>query len=199
MVDWQRAKHRLEESQMALDRALVVDEARMQEEFRRRAELLAARRLDGGKRVATIPTLVFALGTETYGLSLQAMSEVFPFGKCTPVPAGPPELLGVINVRGEIRSVVDLVRLIGLAPAEERPPGYIVLMRRGDTEVGLRVDRVEKIELVDPKTLTDLNEGAAGVSSAFLQGRTPSHVMLLRTDALLSHSLFAEAPRAPGR
>ena len=73
------------------------------------------------------------------------MTEVFPYGGCTAIPGCAPALLGVINVRGDIRPVADLRELLELPPAEDRPAGYVVMVRHRDRVIGVRIETVEGV------------------------------------------------------
>src|SRR5688500_3176258 len=109
-IDWEEVHRRLHASQQALERALGDDPARVEAAFRHRAEQLASRRARETDRTAGLRVLVFALGADRYGIELSDLVEVVPFARCTSVPGGPRQLLGVINFRGAVRSVVDLGR-----------------------------------------------------------------------------------------
>jgi len=176
-IDWEAVKGRLAASQLALDRALTVDESRLQDIYRRRAVQLAQRRVHAGASTTGLPWLVVTLGAERYGIALRDVVEAIPFARCTPVPGARSELLGVINVRGEVRSVVDLARLLGLPKTEEKRAGYILLLRRQGQEIGLRVEQLEQVRLLS-------FEEAAGPPSPYVKGRSEG-VLLLDTAALL--------------
>ena len=122
------------------------------------------------------------LGTEQYGIALADLVEAIPFARCTPIPKRSPELLGVINVRGTIRSAIDLGRLLGLPERAGRGRLHSAAVRKLGQEVGLRVDQVEKVRLLSPE------EGFA-TSSPFLKGRGEG-VLLLDTEAIFAHPLF---------
>ena len=116
------------------------------------------------------------------------MAKILPFAGCTPVPGGPPELLGVMNIGGDIRSVVDLGRLIGLPSGKRDTPGYVFVVRRGDREAVVRVDQVEGVSAIDPGTVAGVGE--AGPGSRFLRGVTPDRVRLLGTAVVLADPLL---------
>jgi chemotaxis signal transduction protein len=187
--------------------------------FRQRALDLAARRGRDGKEKAAevLPVLAFLLGEDRYGLPLTALAGVVPFTACTFVPGGPAELVGVINHRGQVCSVLDLALLLGLpalsssrrpgARAEEqRPahptsaegrtrPGYILLLRRRSREIGLLIDQVESVVRVVPGGGVAAPEEAGtplvvSVVSVPGAGAEASRVRLLRAEVLLSHPLL---------
>src|SRR5688500_10429476 len=113
-IDWESAKKRLRESDLALEQVLITSPERLHAAFLKRAAQLAARTSETTAGAAARSVLCFTLGQERYGIVLSDLSEIMPMGVSTPVPGAPTELIGVINLRGEIRAVLDLGRLLSL-------------------------------------------------------------------------------------
>ncbi len=148
------------------DHATAFNKALLQARTRR----LAAPRgvvVDGPQG---INALCCRIGTERYGLPLADLSEVMPLGNWTPVPGQPQYLLGVTNLRGEIRPVLDLHSLLGLEPPAADAPTWAAFIDDDGAEVGLRVDALERIVAVDPATLTNPQESGNGLPQRFVTG-----------------------------
>jgi purine-binding chemotaxis protein CheW len=199
MIDWEATRNRLRASETALARALAVDQRRLEEVLRQRAEQLATR----GREQATeelLPVLVFRLGKERYALELSYVAEVLPLARCVAVPGGPQELTGLIPVRGEICNVLDLAALLGLPDSRERAGGYVVLLRGARRQIGLRVDEVDRVDTIGAHALAGrVGVQASACSSlkaelqlAHVQGVLPDGLALLNVDAILSHPLLGE-------
>lgn len=96
--------------------------------------------------------VIFQIEKERYGLSLDAVREVFsPPTVFSRVPAAPPPIRGVINLRGRVVTVVDLRMLLGL-PGGEAKGEKIILLDQGRRDLGLLVTEVEGIESLDKIT-----------------------------------------------
>ena len=67
-------------------------------------------------RCQGIPALIFRLAQERYAIALKELAEVLPFTGCAQVPGGSPQFLGVINLRGELRPVIDLAWVLSGGP-----------------------------------------------------------------------------------
>jgi len=183
---WNAARQRLEMVAARLASADTFDQRAIDEVYRRRARQLAERKVAETDSV-TLPLLVVGLGTERYGIDLSELAEVFPFRDCTPIPGSAPALLGVINVRGDIRSVVDLRRVLDLPPADGNAPGYVVMLRQQDGTIGFRVDTVDEVRQVDPARLIRAGDGVQTFSgSPFVKALTADTVILIDTGAALS-------------
>ena len=152
--------------------------------LRRRTKLLAERRSQAPASLG-LPTLVFALGSERYGLPMSEVSEVLPFARCAPLPGAPQWLLGVMSIRGDAFSVMELGGLLGLPPVADRASGFVLAFRRG-ARIALRVDSVLDIKPVLEAELTPPPQAQAETLPPALKGLAPDRTMILDLDALLS-------------
>src|ERR1700683_4563407 len=66
----------------------------------------------------------FLLDGNTFGVPVPAVQEVIQFQEMTPVPLAPPVVSGMINLRGQIVTAIDLRRRMGLG---ERSDGQLPL------------------------------------------------------------------------
>jgi purine-binding chemotaxis protein CheW len=184
-IDWDEVRRRVHESQLALERALNADAGRLEAVYRERADRLAGRRAQAGAPSGAVRVLSFLLGEERYALAFADLAELLPFDGGTPIPGGPAELLGVVNVHGEIRSVVDLGRLLALPGRQADRGGYVLLVRRAGREVALRVDGIERVELLAADQLAAPDDDLRLVAAL-----GPGRLRLLDTDALLGHNVW---------
>jgi purine-binding chemotaxis protein CheW len=181
-IDWHAVKERLRASERAVQQALAAGPRRLEEVYARRAVELA--RTSAARSTARgIPTLLFRLAQERYAIELQALAEVLPFRRCVPVPGSPAQFLGVINLRGELRSVADGRRLLLPAAGPGGDSGFILMLRRPGQEIGLKVDRIDEFLELRREDLAHSEPGS------FAQGISGGAVMLLNVDAVLAAAL----------
>lgn len=98
--------------------------------------------------------VTFTLGRDQYGLPVSQAREILDLVPVTKIPRVPAEMLGVINLRGQVVPIVDMQRKLDLvAPDEEASRCIIVVEIRIDAElltIGLLVEEVrEVIDLPD--------------------------------------------------
>lgn len=91
--------------------------------------------------------LVFSAGEETYAIPLLSVREVVAYPKTTPIPYTPPHFVGLMNLRGQVLSVVDLVTKLGVksntkVPDEER---VVIIVDIGHVQIGVIVDGVNTV------------------------------------------------------
>jgi purine-binding chemotaxis protein CheW len=93
--------------------------------------------------------LTFAIGKEEYGLEILKVREIIGYMDITAVPRTPGYVKGVINLRGQVISVVDLRAKFGMETAERTEQTCIIVVdiqqggRRLNT--GIIVDRVSEV------------------------------------------------------
>ncbi len=107
--------------------------------------------------------LLFQAGGRTFAVPAEDVREVVPFRRPTRLPGAPPHVLGIVNLRGTVVTVIDLARRLGLAdiPTENR---CIVLMNRGNRPVGLMVDGVRDVIVADEGMIEQSREGGGSLS-----------------------------------
>lgn len=93
--------------------------------------------------------LTFALGKEEYGLEILKVREIIGYMEITAVPRTPSCVKGVINLRGQVISVIDLRTKFGMPAAERTDETCIIVVeiRSGERKlnVGIVVDRVSEV------------------------------------------------------
>ncbi len=95
--------------------------------------------------------LFFRAAGEWFALGLQHVREVCPRSLITRVPRAPGPVVGVMNLRGRVVTVVDLARCLDL-PASGETASQVVLLDLGDPElsVGLLAERIDQVVEVEP-------------------------------------------------
>lgn len=93
--------------------------------------------------------LTFMLGRETYSIGILSIKEIIEYGTVTTVPMMPSFVRGVINLRGSVVPVLDLLARFGMGRTEARRRTCIVIVevRHGEEimEVGILVDAVNEV------------------------------------------------------
>ena len=88
------------------------------------------------------PILSFVLGGARYCLPATAVRETLRLSQITPLPAVPPVILGLTNVRGRLLTCIDLRPLLDLAPAPPTSDALLLIVAAAGLEMGLMVDTV---------------------------------------------------------
>lgn len=89
--------------------------------------------------------VTFRLDDETYGINVMQIQEVLRYTEIAPVPGAPDYVLGIINLRGNVVTVIDTRRRFGLADAEVTDATRIVVMESSSQVMGILVDSVAEV------------------------------------------------------
>lgn len=95
-----------------------------------------------------ITALTFTMGTETYAVDVDGVSEITVLHRITAVPGIPGFIRGIMNLRGRVVPVMDGRERLGLVPQAYHSGTCVLIMEHDAVSVGLVVDEVcDVIEL----------------------------------------------------
>ncbi|MFV9505094.1 MAG: chemotaxis protein CheW [Oscillochloridaceae bacterium umkhey_bin13] len=114
-------------------------------------------------------TLTFRLGDSSYSLPAIAVREVQPMGRFATLPAVPPFVLGLVNVRGRLITALDLRPLLGLPAAPLAPGAMLLIVSVDDNELGIAADSVLAVRS-QRTDLAPAPSAASGRSVAWVRG-----------------------------
>ena len=108
-----------------------------------------------------VPVLAVSAGDEVYGFPLSSVREILVAPPIAEVPRAPESVLGVISVRGQIVTLLDLPKTLKLQAAEVVPYGRVILIDNGEELIGVAVDSVIQVYRMEPGQI----EYASGMSA----------------------------------
>lgn len=125
--------------------------------------------------------LSFALGKEEYAIPLLKVKEVIAMPEVTPVPFTPPHFLGIMNLRGQVISIIDLRKKLGMGTTETTAETPIIIANLEPLYLGVVVDSVNKVLSLTAAELSSAPEFLEGTSGAAITGvaRKDSKLILL--------------------
>ncbi len=138
----------------------------------------------GGARLMEI--LEFSLGPERYAFETSFVREVFPLTEITPLPGVPPYILGVVNVRGRILSVMDIRRLLDFANVGLTNLNKAIILHDGDMELAVLADEVAGVYAIDGDEGQRALATLSGRREEYLKGVTQDRVVVLDAEKLLA-------------
>lgn len=123
----------------------------------------------------------FTLKDFTFGIAVQAIQEVILFQEMTPVPLAPATVRGLINLRGQIVTAIDLRGRLDLPPRQDGELPMNVIVRTPDGAVSLLVDQIGDVVEVDPSLHEDAPETLQGAAREIVTGvyKLPGHLLLI--------------------
>jgi purine-binding chemotaxis protein CheW len=89
------------------------------------------------------------IGGELIGLPILRVQDVFIPERPTRVPLAPPEIAGVLNLRGRIVTLIDMRRRLGLAPSTEDKPALAIGVEMRGESYGLLINGIGEVLRLD--------------------------------------------------
>ncbi|HEY4140367.1 MAG TPA: chemotaxis protein CheW [Pseudolabrys sp.] len=89
------------------------------------------------------------VGGQLFGLPIQRVQDVFTPERVTRVPLAPPEIAGVLNLRGRIVTLIDLRDRLGLERQDNGAPAMAIGVESGGESYGLLIDAVGEVLKLD--------------------------------------------------
>ena len=123
----------------------------------------------------------FSVDDLLFGIDLGFVQEVIRAQDITPVPLAPPVVKGLINLRGQIVTALDLRVRMGLAPRQQDDSPTNVVLRHADGVVSLLVDEIGDVVEVNPASFEAPPETLAATSRGLIDGvyKLESELLLL--------------------
>lgn len=111
---------------------------------------------------------LISIGGDLFAIDLRHVREVFELESVTPVPGLPDVLIGVANLRGTVMPLADLRTSLGLS--QEGGQGYAVVIKQGTQQVGLVIDGVPEIRMIQSADLVNAESRGLAETRPFLSG-----------------------------
>lgn len=140
--------------------------------------------------------VTFEVGSEEYAVDILSVQEINRMLDLTRVPQSPPEVEGVINLRGKIIPVVDLRRRFAMPPVERTDSNRIVVVEVNRRVLGFIVDRVHEVLRIDDSIVEPAPAMACSVDSEFISGVGKLEdrlIILLDLEKLFSSTALSHA------
>ncbi|WP_404361842.1 chemotaxis protein CheW [Marinobacter sp.] len=139
--------------------------------------------------------VTFRLDEETYGIGVMQIQEVLRFTEIAPVPGAPDYVLGIINLRGNVVTVIDTRRRFGLADAEVTDASRIVVMESSNQVMGILVDSVAEVVYLKSSEIETAPNVGNEESARFIQGvcnKNGELIILVEFDKMLADHEWSE-------
>ena len=139
--------------------------------------------------------VTFRLDNEAYGINVMQVQEVLRVPEIAPVPGSPDYVLGIINLRGSVVTVIDARRRFNLPSQEPNDASRIVIIAAEKQVVGILVDSVaEVVDLRSSEIESAPNVGNEETSRYILGVSSQSDILLILVDLnkLLSDEEWSE-------
>ncbi len=124
-----------------------------------------------------IPLAVFGLGGEFFGMNLELVREFIKVQKVRPIPCCPDRIIGNMNLRGEIMTLVDIRPALQLDSSQVNTEAIVTQL--GDLVAGISIDELHDILYLDPAELATVPVANQSSRSGLVTSTIPYRDQLL--------------------
>ena len=139
--------------------------------------------------------VTFRLDGETYGINVMQVQEVLRYSEIAPVPGAPSYVLGIINLRGNVVTVIDTRHRFGLANGEVTDNTRVVIIETDNHVIGIMVDSVAEVVYLKQSEIETAPNVGNDESARFIQGvchKNDELLILIDLNKLLTNEEWAE-------
>lgn len=139
--------------------------------------------------------VTFRLDNETYGINVMQVQEVLRYTEIAPVPGAPNYVLGIINLRGNVVTVIDTRERFGLPGADLNDNTRIVIIETEEQVVGILVDAVAEVVYLRQSEIEVAPNVGNEDSAKFIQGvchKNEELLILVELEKMLTSEEWAD-------
>ncbi len=185
-IDWSEVKQRLEAARIATERIWAPTDEETQRILQERAQTLAREAVPAETADASIEVIEFLLAHERYAVASEYVREVYPLEDITPLPCTPAFVLGIVNLRGEILSVIDIKKFFDLPEKGLTNLNKVIVLESADMVFGIVADAISGVRRIQRADIQPSLPTLTGIREDYLQGVTAERVVILDAEKLLN-------------
>jgi purine-binding chemotaxis protein CheW len=184
-IDWSTAHGHLEATWKAIQRGVVPTPEDDKKLLRARAQALAREPRREEVAAGTLEVVEFLLAYEMYGVESLYVREVYPLKAFTALPCTPPFVFGIINIRGQILSIIDLKKFFDLPAKGLTDLNKVVVVHNDSMAFGILADAILAVRSIPLDTIQPPLPTLTGIRAAYLKGMTNERLVILDAGKLL--------------
>lgn len=185
-IDWREIERRMDNARAVIENVWTPTAEETQRILKERARALAREAEAEEPADERIEGLEFLLAHEIYAVESRFVREVFPLENLTPLPCTPAFVLGIVNLRGEILSVVDIKQLFDLPQQGLTDLNKVIVLQAGSMHFGILADAIGSVHGIPRADLQPSLPTLTGIRQDYLLGVTADRLILLDAEKLLS-------------
>lgn len=184
-VDWSAVHRRIESARAAVERVRAPDTEETKRILQARARTLA-RETETAEVADALEVIEFLLAHETYAVESRYVREVHPLENLTPLPCTPAFVLGIVNLRGEILSVIDIKKFFDLPEHGLTDLNKVIVLQSDGMLFGILADSILGARRIPVDEIQPSLPTLTGIREKYLKGVSPERTVVLDAAKLLA-------------
>ena len=185
-VDWNEVRRRIDAARAAVERVWAPDPEEVGRVLKARAQALA-REPEQAQAANALELVEFLLAHETYAVESRHVREVHPLENLTPLPCTPAFVLGIVNLRGEILSVIDIRKFFDLPEKGLTDLNKVIVLQSDNMVFGILADAILGVRRLPLSEIQPSLPTLTGIREKYLKGVTRERTVVLDAEKLLAH------------
>ena len=198
-IDWAEVRARLDAVQAAGERAWTPGADETGRILHARALALAAEPGETQTLDQSIEVVEFLLAHEHYAVESSHVREVYPLENLTPLPCTPAFVLGIVNLRGEIVSVIDLRKFFDLPQTGLPDLNKVIVLESGNMVFGMLADAILGVRRIPLAGMQPSLPTLIGIREQYLKGITAERTVVLDAGKLLADEAIVVQEQVDGQ
>jgi purine-binding chemotaxis protein CheW len=185
-IDWREIRKRMEKASEVLEQCAEPSPKERRSILKSRARELAHEPQRGVVAQEFLEVIEFPLASEIYAIESAYVREIYPLKDYTPLPGLPPFILGIVNVRGQILSIIDLKIFFRLPAKGLGQLNKVIIIYNSDMEFGILADDILGSHMIAIDAIQTSLAAGTGIGAEYVRGVTGERVIILNTEKILS-------------
>jgi len=140
------------------------------------------------ERAASLPCAIARIGEEFFGIELEVVREFAELRHVTPIPCCPDHVIGQINLRGDLITIIDVSKTLSLPPLQRDVDRRVVVMNDSKLAVGVVVDELLGVVYLNTGDVSPAHRTSGSLDQGYRRGSVtdgPRTLSLIDLPALL--------------
>jgi len=177
---------RLEICNVILNRSSELTPEQKAQKLKERAKTVAKQGEKSEDNGAYLEIVEFFLSEEKYALELKHIREVYCVKELTPLPFAPSFVLGIVNLKGQIFSIIDLKELYELSTGECTENQQAIILSSDNMEFGILTDGIVGVRKISVSMIQPWISTLKNYMSEHIKGITKERTIVLDGEKILS-------------
>ena len=185
-INWDELHKKTEKISAALEQSFRPSPDEQKNILRERAAKLAVEPEKKAEANEFIEVVEFLLAHEKYAVASEYVREIYPLNDLTPVPCTPRFVLGIVNVRGQVLSVIDIKRFFDLPEKGLTDLNKVIILHSDDMEFGILADAIVGVRNLNLSEIETSLPTLTGIRKEYLMGITRDREVVIDAGKLLT-------------
>lgn len=122
---------------------------------------------------------VVSLNNEFFGVELEAIREFCKVRELTPVPCCPGHIVGNMNLRGEVLTIVDIRKVLKIVESGASAVSYILVYENDELVAGVVFDEILDVIFISPSNISSVPLAVKSMNEEYIKSTTPYNEIML--------------------